>query len=157
MTKIEIGAKAPNFTLPTLDGEVTLNDLIAQHKNGLIVYFYPRANTPGCTKQACDFRDSLASLQTHGYGVIGISPDKLPALEKFTTNQQINFPLASDPEHKVLEAWGAWGEKQNYGRKTVGVIRSTIILATDGTITHALYNVKATGHGARIKKILNLA
>ncbi|GAA3067817.1 MULTISPECIES: thioredoxin-dependent thiol peroxidase [Actinomycetes] len=143
------GDAAPEFTLPAVGGgTVSLGDLRGQK---VIVYFYPKASTPGCTKEACDFRDSLASLQSSGYAVLGLSPDPVSALEKFTANESLNFPLLSDEDHQVAEAYGAWGEKKNYGRVTEGLIRSTIVVDEDGAVELAQYNVKATGHVARLR------
>ncbi|QJC22041.1 MULTISPECIES: thioredoxin-dependent thiol peroxidase [Arcanobacterium] len=157
MARLEVGQKAPDFSLDTLGGgKVSLSEELAKADNGVIVYFYPRAMTPGCTTQACDFRDSENSFKSAGYTVIGVSPDKVESLEKFTTKENLNFPLASDPSKEVLEAWGAYGEKKNYGRILRGVIRSTIVVAKDGTISHAFYNVKATGHVARIRRELGI-
>ena len=116
MSALEIGQKAPDFTAHTTQGTLSLSDLLAASSRGVVVYFYPKASTPGCTKEACDFRDSLASLQGAGYSVIGVSADSMAALERFTEKQSLTFPLASDPDHEILEAWGAWGEKKNYGR-----------------------------------------
>lgn len=157
MSRLEIGANAPTFTLPDASGtEISLAYLLAKSSAGVIVYFYPRANTPGCTKEACDFRDSLASLQGAGYQVVGISPDRPEKLAAFAADHTLPFPLLSDPDHEVMEEWGAWGEKQNYGRTITGTIRSTVILDPAGKVTHALYNVKATGHVARLRKELGL-
>ncbi|WP_420114186.1 peroxiredoxin [Pseudactinotalea sp.] len=157
MPRLDVGATAPTFTLPTADdGSVSLSKLLATASKGVIVYFYPAAGTPGCTKEACDFRDSLASLTAHGYAVVGISPDKPAALAKFVADEQLTFPLASDPEHEVLEAYGAWGEKKNYGKTYVGVIRSTVVVAPDGTVALAQYNVKATGHVAKLRRDLGI-
>jgi peroxiredoxin Q/BCP len=117
----------------------------------VIVYFYPAAMTPGCTKQACDFRDSLASLNSAGITVLGISPDKPAKLARFREKEGLTFPLLSDPDHAALEAYGAWGEKKLYGKVTVGVIRSTFVVGPDGRIEKALYAVKATGHVARLR------
>lgn len=158
MTKkiLEVGDTVPDFTLESTIGTITLSQECAAAEKGVILYFYPRASTPGCTKQACDFRDSLASLLAVGYRVIGISPDTMPALEKFTANQGLNFPLASDPEHTVMEPFGAWGEKQNYGRLITGTIRSTFVINPDQTLAIAQRNVKATGHVARLRKELGL-
>jgi len=151
------GDKAPGFTLPTADGAtVRLADLASGTDKGVIVYFYPAAATPGCTKEACDFRDSLASLQGAGYAVVGISPDKVAKLAKFADAEALTFPLASDEDHATLEAYGAWGEKQNYGKTYVGVVRSTVVVNPDLTVAESLYNVKATGHVARIRKVLGL-
>jgi len=142
------GDPAPDFTLPDADGhEVALSSFRGQR---VIVYFYPAALTPGCTKQACDFRDNLADLNAVGITVLGISPDKPAKLAKFRDKEGLTFPLLSDPDHAVLQAYGAYGEKVLYGKPTVGVIRSTFVIAPDGTIEQALYGVKATGHVARL-------
>ncbi|MBO0607857.1 peroxiredoxin [Myceligenerans salitolerans] len=156
-TRLEPGDKAPDFELATAGGgTVSLADLRANASRGVVVYFYPAASTPGCTKEACDFRDSLAALQGAGYAVVGVSPDKVAKLEKFADAESLTFPLASDPEHATLEAYGAWGEKQNYGRTYVGVIRSTVVVAPDGSVSLAQYNVRATGHVARLRKALGV-
>ena len=149
MSTLDIGQQAPDFTVETTQGTLTLSDLLAASSRGVVVYFYPKASTPGCTKEACDFRDSLASLQGAGYSVIGVSADSMAALERFTEKQSLTFPLASDPEHHVLEAYGAWGTY-------VGIIRSTVVVAPDGTVALAQYNVKATGHVARLRKALGI-
>jgi len=156
MSALEIGCKAPDFTAETTQGTLSLSELLAASSRGVVVYFYPKASTPGCTKEACDFRDSLASLQGAGYSVIGVSADSMAALERFTENQSLTFPLASDPDHEILEAYGAWGEKKNYGRTYVGIIRSTVVVNPDGTVALAQYNVKATGHVARLRKALGI-
>lgn len=156
MMKLEIGQTAPDFRVETTQGLLTLSDLVAQCEKGVVVYFYPRASTPGCTKEACDFRDSLTSLLAGGYQVIGISPDKMPALEKFRDRQGLTFPLGSDPDKKILTAWGAWGEKNLYGKVSTGVIRSTFVVGKDGRIVVAQYRVKATGHVARLRRDLGL-
>ncbi|MBM7825199.1 peroxiredoxin Q/BCP [Arcanobacterium pluranimalium] len=157
MPQLTVGDIAPDFTLPTLGGgHVTLSEAVKESDAGVIVYFYPRAMTPGCTKQACDFRDSEQSLASAGYTVIGISPDKVESLQKFTDKEALNFPLASDPDKHVMEAWGAFGEKKNYGKLIRGVIRSTIVVGKDGTVKLAQYNVKATGHVARLRKELGI-
>jgi peroxiredoxin Q/BCP len=151
------GDPAPDFTLPTADGgEVSLAELRRSAEQGVVVYFYPAAATPGCTKEACDFRDSLASLQGAGYAVVGVSPDGVAKLARFADDEGLTFPLASDAEHQVLDAYGAWGEKKNYGRTYVGVVRSTVVVAKDGTVALAQYNVRATGHVARLRKLLGL-
>ena len=151
------GGKAPDFTLPTADGAtVRLADLASGTDKGVIVYFYPAAATPGCTKEACDFRDSLASLQGAGYAVVGISPDGVAKLAKFADAESLTFPLASDEDHATLEAYGAWGEKQNYGKTYVGVIRSTVVVDPDGKVELAKYNVKAKGHVAGLRKALGI-
>lgn len=157
MPRLDVGAVAPAFTLTTADGgSVSLSDLLADAAKGVIVYFYPAASTPGCTTQACDFRDSLASLTVHGYAVVGISPDEVDKLAAFAEAEHLTFPLASDPDHTVLDAYGAWGEKQNYGKTYVGVIRSTVVVAPDGTVALAQYNVKATGHVAKLRRDLGI-
>ncbi|MFI7586770.1 thioredoxin-dependent thiol peroxidase [Spongisporangium articulatum] len=154
MPRLETGEKAPAFTLTAHDGtEVSLGDYAGRH---VVVYFYPAAMTPGCTTQACDFRDSLDALNAQGYAVLGVSPDKPEKLAKFVERDHITFPLLSDPDHEVLEAWGAWGEKQNYGKTYVGVIRSTVVVAPDGSVELAKYNVKATGHVASLRKQLGI-
>jgi peroxiredoxin Q/BCP len=143
------GDQAPDFTLLDADGkEVSLSSFRGQR---VIVYFYPAAMTPGCTKQACDFRDSLASLNSAGITVLGISPDKPAKLARFREKEGLTFPLLSDPDHAALGAYGAWGEKKLYGKVTVGVIRSTFVVDADGRIEKALYAVKATGHVARLR------
>lgn len=156
MAQLIEGAAAPDFTAESTHGAIRLSDLLASSEKGVVVYFYPKASTPGCTKEACDFRDSLNSLEGAGYSVVGFSADAMPALERFAQKQSLNFPLASDPDHAILEAWGAWGEKKNYGKTYVGIIRSTIVVAKDGTIAKAMYNVKATGHVARLRKELGI-
>jgi peroxiredoxin Q/BCP len=146
--RLEPGDVAPDFTLPDADGTpVTLSSYRGQR---VIVYFYPAAMTPGCTKQACDFTASLPALNAQGYVVLGISPDAPAQLAKFREKESLGFPLLSDPERKVLEAYGAYGEKKMYGKTTVGVIRSTFVIGPDGRIEKAQYGVKATGHVARL-------
>jgi thioredoxin-dependent peroxiredoxin len=148
-TKLVPGGQAPDFTLLDADGkEVALSSYRGQR---VIVYFYPAALTPGCTKEACDFRDSLAQLNAEGITVLGISPDQPAKLAKFRDKEGLTFPLLSDPDHAVLEAYGAYGEKVLYGKATVGVIRSTFVIGPDGTIEKAQYGVKATGHVARLR------
>ena len=142
------GDPAPDFTLPDADGHpVSLSSFRGQR---VIVYFYPAALTPGCTKEACDFRDNLADLNDRSVAVLGISPDQPSKLAKFRDKEALTFPLLSDPDHSVLEAYGAYGEKVLYGKKTVGVIRSTFVIDPDGAIEKAMYGVKATGHVARL-------
>jgi peroxiredoxin Q/BCP len=148
------GDKAPDFTLPTDDGS-TLS-LAQLRGRKVVLYAYPAAMTPGCTKQACDFRDSLASLQAAGYQVVGISPDRPEKLAKFRERDALTFPLVSDADKAVLTAYGAFGEKQMYGRTVTGVIRSTFIIDEDGRIAKAMYNVKATGHVAKLRRELGL-
>jgi len=152
--QLEPGQPAPDFTLTAADGSsVSRSDLRGRK---VIVYFYPAAMTPGCTKQACDFRDSLASLQAAGYAVVGVSPDEPAKLATFVQRDALTFPLLSDPDHAVLEAWGAWGEKSLYGRTVTGVIRSTVVVDEDGVVRLARYNVKATGHVASLRKALGV-
>jgi peroxiredoxin Q/BCP len=148
------GDVAPDFRLPDSNGdEVSLSDFRGKH---VVVYFYPAAGTPGCTKQACDFRDNLAELNDAGFTVVGISPDKPAKLAKFVADEGLTFPLLSDENREVLTAWGAFGEKQNYGRTIMGVIRSTFIVDPDGKIAKAMYNVRATGHVAKLRKDLKV-
>ncbi|HAT1243511.1 thioredoxin-dependent thiol peroxidase [Corynebacterium striatum] len=151
--RLEIGDVAPSFTLSDDQGNsVSLSDFAGKR---VLVYFYPRANTPGCTKEACDFRDSLEQLNGLDIAVVGISPDKPEALAKFRADHELNFPLLSAPEKETLAAYGAFGEKKNYGKVVQGVIRSTFLVEPDGTIGQAMYNVKATGHVARVMKGLS--
>jgi peroxiredoxin Q/BCP len=148
------GDEAPDFTLPDADGnKVTLSSYRGQR---VIIYFYPAAMTPGCTKQACDFRDSLSSLAAAGLAVIGISPDGPAKLARFRDKEGLNFPLLSDADRSVLAAYGAYGEKMMYGKTTIGVIRSTFVVGPDGKLEQAQYGVKATGHVARLRKELGV-
>ena len=148
------GDVAPDFTLTSDTGaEVSLADLRGRK---VIVYFYPAAMTPGCTKQACDFTDSLSSLQAAGYEVLGISPDKPEKLAKFRERDGLTITLLSDPDKSVLAAYGAFGEKKLYGKVVEGVIRSTFVVDEQGAIEVAQYNVKATGHVAKLRKDLGL-
>jgi len=149
------GDAAPDFTLPTDDGgSVSLEGLRGRK---VIVYFYPAAMTPGCTKQACDFTDSLSSLEGAGYTVVGISPDKPEKLSKFRERDGLTITLASDADRAVMNAYGAFGEKKLYGKTVEGVIRSTFVVDENGKIELAQYNVKATGHVAKLRKDLGLA
>src|SRR5512143_1051642 len=151
-TQLEVGAKAPAFSLEDADGNtVSLADYRGRK---LIVYFYPAASTPGCTKQACDFRDNLRELNKAGLDVVGISPDKPAKLAKFRDAEKLTFPLLSDPDRKVLTAWGAYGEKKMYGKTVQGVIRSTFVVDGDGKIALAQYNVKAAHTATLIQKII---
>jgi len=153
--RLEPGDTAPDFTLADADGgQVSLSALRGQR---VIIYFYPAAMTPGCTKQACDFRDSKKDLSDAGFAVLGISPDGPAKLAKFRDRDGLTFPLLSDPDKTVLMAYGAYGEKTLYGKKSVGVIRSTFVIGTDGKIERAYYGVKATGHVARLRKELGFA
>ena len=148
------GDPAPDFTLPDADGnEVSLASLRGQR---VIIYFYPGAMTPGCTKQACDFRDSKSDLSDAGFAVLGISPDSPAKLAKFRDKENLTFPLLADPDRVVLKAYGAYGEKMLYGKKSVGVIRSTFVIGADGKIEEARYGVKATGHVARLRQDLGV-
>ncbi len=148
------GDPAPDFALPTDTGDtLRLGDLLGRK---VVLYAYPAAMTPGCTKQACDFRDSLGSLASHGYQVVGISPDKPEKLAKFRERDALTFPLVSDPDKKVLAAYGAYGEKQLYGKTVTGVIRSTFVIDEHGRIERAMYNVKATGHVAKLRRDLGI-
>ncbi|GLZ31165.1 peroxiredoxin [Lentzea sp. NBRC 105346] len=150
--RLNPGDQAPGFTLPDSEGKpVSLSDYLGK---SVVVYFYPAASTPGCTKQACDFRDNLSVLAESGYEVIGVSPDKQEKLAKFAAEEGLNFPLLGDPSREVLKAWGAFGEKQNYGRTVEGVIRSTFLVGPDGKIVKAMYNVRATGHVAKLLREL---
>ncbi len=153
--RLEVGAKAPAFSLPNADGNtVKLSDYKGRK---VIVYFYPAASTPGCTKQACDFRDSLAELNEAGLDVVGISPDKPEKLAKFRDNEGLTFPLLSDPDRKVLTAYGAFGEKTMYGKTVQGVIRSTFLIDEKGNIEVAQYNVKAAHTTTKIQQYIKLA
>ena len=153
-TRLEAGQTAPAFTLDDQDGApVSLSDFAGDK---VVVYFYPAASTPGCTTEACDFRDNINSLKSAGYTVIGISKDAAPALKKFQSEQGLNFPLLSDPDLAVHNAYGAFGEKSLYGKTVMGTIRSTFVVDETGSITLPLYNVKATGHVASLRKKLGL-
>jgi thioredoxin-dependent peroxiredoxin len=156
MTDVRLapGDPAPDFTLTTDRNErLSLSDLRGRR---VILYAYPAAMTPGCTTQACDFRDSLASLQKAGFEVVGISPDTPTQLATFRERDGLTFPLVSDPDKAVLKAYGAYGQKQNYGRTVQGVIRSTFVIDADGKIEKAMHNVKATGHVAKLRRELGV-
>jgi thioredoxin-dependent peroxiredoxin len=152
--RLDVGDTAPDFTL-TNDAEesVTLSDLRGKK---VIVYFYPAAMTPGCSKQACDFTDSLDSLRAAGFEVLGVSPDKPAKLAKFRERDHLTITLLSDPDKSVLSAYGAFGEKKLYGKVVQGVIRSTFVVGEDGRLEAAQYNVKATGHVAKLRRDLGL-
>lgn len=152
--RLEVGDKAPAFTLLDADGKKV--SLSSYKGRKVILYFYPAAMTPGCTKQACDFRDSLAQLNEAGLDVIGISPDKPEKLAKFRERDGVNFPLLSDPDKTTLTAYGAFGEKKLYGKIVEGVIRSTFVVDEKGKIEVAQYNVKATGHVAKLRRDLSV-
>ena len=152
--KLEKGAPAPSFTLDDENGSpVSLADYSGRK---VIVYFYPAASTPGCTTEACDFRDNINSLKSAGYQVLGVSKDAPEALRAFKDEQGLNFPLLSDPDLAVHEAYGAYGEKNSYGRIVTGTIRSTFVVDEEGAVQLPLYNVKATGHVASLRRKLGL-
>jgi thioredoxin-dependent peroxiredoxin len=153
-TRLAAGDKAPAFTLTDADGnKVSLADYKGRR---VIVYFYPAASTPGCTKEACDFRDNLRDLNDAGLDVVGISPDPPAKLAKFRDAEKLTFPLLSDPDRRVLTAWGAYGAKQLYGKTVQGVIRSSFVVDEKGKIEVAQYNVKATGHVAKLRRDLSI-
>ena len=152
--RLSPGDPAPDFTLPDADGSpVSLQDLRGRK---VVLYAYPAASTPGCTTQACDFRDSLASLKGAGYEVLGLSPDKPEKLASFRDAEGLTFPLLSDPSKEVLTAYGAYGEKSLYGKTVVGVIRSTFVIDETGTVSAASYGVKAKGHVAKLRRDLGI-
>ncbi|GAA4288396.1 thioredoxin-dependent thiol peroxidase [Georgenia daeguensis] len=155
MTKLDAGDTAPDFTLPTADGgTVSLAELRASTGSGVIVYFYPKAATPGCTTEACDFRDNLASLASAGYAVVGVSADPVEDLRAFADAEQLTFPLASDADHAVAEAYGTWGPKTFDGRTFDGVHRSTFVVDPEGLVRAAYYDVEARGHVAELRESL---
>lgn len=155
--RLEPGDQAPDFTLDDADGKpVTLSEVLASTGKRVVLYFYPAAMTPGCTKQACDFRDNLHEFGSAGFTVLGVSPDKSERLAEFREKEGLTFTLLGDPGKDTLRAYGAYGEKKNYGRLVQGVIRSTIIVGTDGRVEKAFYNVKATGHVDRIRRELGV-
>lgn len=152
--RLDTGDTAPDFTLRSDQGsDISLADYRGRK---LVIFFYPAAMTPGCTKEACDFRDSLAPLEQAGYAVVGISPDEPEKLAKFVAKESLTYPLLADPDKTVLEAYGAYGEKKLYGKTVTGVIRSTIVVDEDGKVALARYNVKATGHVASLSKQLKI-
>lgn len=154
MTRLEPGAPAPDFTLPDQDERpIALHDLRGSR---VILFFYPAAMTPGCTKEACDFRDSLAPLQEAGYTILGVSRDLPEKLRRFRERDSLTYDLLSDPDHAVHAEYGVWGDKMNYGKVVEGVIRSTFVIDAEGRIDHALYNIKATGHVARLRTLLDV-
>jgi thioredoxin-dependent peroxiredoxin len=149
---LEAGQKAPDFTLPDQDGnEVTLSDLRGET---VVLYFYPRAETPGCTTQACGIRDHGADYAAAAARVIGVSPDQPEALRKFADNQSLDFTLLADPDHSVAEAYGAWGEKSMYGKKYMGILRNTYIVDSKGKIAKVLPKVQPKKHDALVLKAL---
>lgn len=153
--QLETGQPAPDFDLTDdQNNRVTL----AQYRGDpVIIYFYPKAETPGCTTEACDFRDNIASLAASGYKVVGVSPDDAAALQGFRDNHQLSFPLLSDPDHAMAKAWGAWGEKTINGNTMTGVLRSTFVVNADGVLELAQYNVQADGHVAALRQELGLS
>lgn len=153
--RLSPGDAAPDFEL--LDADEHPVSSMQFRGQRLVLYFYPAALTPGCTTQACDFRDNLGVLRGAGTAVVGISPDRPEKLRKFRDQEGLSFPLLSDPDHRVMDAYGAWGEKSLYGKTVVGVIRSTIVIDAQGHVERALYNVKATGHVAKLLRDLSLA
>jgi thioredoxin-dependent peroxiredoxin len=153
-TRLQPGDPAPDFTLPDADGRpVSLSD---HRGRKVVVYFYPAAMTPGCTTQACDFRDSLASLAAAGVDVLGVSPDPPAKLARFRDQEGLTFPLLSDADRRVHEAYGTWGERIKYGKPSIGVIRSTFVVAEDGRLEQAMYNVTAKGHVAKLRSELGV-
>lgn len=152
--RLETGAKAPEFSLSDGEGKTwTLSDLKGQK---VVLYFYPADDTPGCTAQACDFRDTSSVWKAAGYMVLGVSPQGAESHQNFTSKHGLNFPLLVDEDHSVAEAYGAWGERTNYGKTYEGIIRSTFVIDEDGKLVEAQYNVKATGHVARLQEALGL-
>ena len=153
---LKCGMEAPHFTAEDSAGNVwELNDILAEGKR-VVLYFYPKDSTPGCTKQACDFRDNMGTLSSAKVAVFGVSKDSLKSHQKFTEKQELNFPLLLDTEGELLEKYGVWREKKNYGRTYMGIARSTFVIDIDGTLSMAKYGVKATGHVARVLKHLEL-
>lgn len=152
-TPLEAGTAAPDFTAPTDTGTFTLSD---HRGKSVIVYFYPAAMTPGCTTQACDFRDSLSVLQQAGYEVVGVSKDSPDKLAQFREQEGLNFTLVSDPDRTLQNLYGAWGEKSMYGKTVTGSLRSTVVVGPDGNVTLAQYNVKAKGHVAKLRRELGI-
>ena len=153
--RLDTGDRAPDFSLSDDSGDqVKLSDYRGER---VVVYFYPAAMTTGCTTEACDFRDNLRDFDEANVRVVGISPDAPEKLAKFRDKEKLNFPLLSDPDHATMEAYGAWGEKMLYGKKAIGVIRSTVVVDAGGLVERAAYNVKATGHVAKLKRDLGLA
>ncbi|GAA1632838.1 MULTISPECIES: thioredoxin-dependent thiol peroxidase [Brevibacterium] len=154
MPRLSVGDTAPDFTLVDQNGKsVSLSDFRGQR---VVVYFYPAAMTPGCTTEACDFRDSLSALKSAGLVVLGVSPDSPEKLKKFEEKEGLTYELLSDPDKAMMDEWGAFGEKKNYGKVVQGVIRSTVVVDAEGKVELAQYNVKATGHVARLRKALGI-
>ncbi len=157
MSQLTPGDRAPDLVLPSADGStVSLAEVRAGGGRSVVVYFYPAAMTPGCTTQACDFRDSLASLRGAGFEVLGVSPDPVERLRAFAERDAVPYPLLSDPDRTTMTAWGAWGPKKLYGRTVTGVVRSTVVVGPDGLVTWARYGVRATGHVALLRRELGV-
>lgn len=148
------GDTAPAFSLTDAEGKTVDSTRFAEQKT--VLYFYPAASTPGCTTEACDFRDNLNSLKAAGYSLVGISPDRPEKLARFAQTESLTFPLLSDPDHQVAKSFGAWGEKKNYGKIYEGLIRSTFVLDEEGIVRLAQYNVRATGHVTKLLRDLGL-
>lgn len=154
MPRLHQGDSAPALILPAADGStVSISDL---RGSGVVVFFYPAAGTPACAAESCEFQDALGPLLAAGYRVIGVSPDSVEKLAAVAAADSLEYPLLSDPDHSTIERWGAWGAKVLYGREVISVIRSTVVLAPDGIVQHALYNVRAKGHVARVRKLLGV-
>lgn len=150
--RLEPGDDAPYFSRPNHEGETVTLDDYAGHR--LVIYFYPAAFTPGCTTESCDFRDRRDALYGAGYEILGVSPDPVDKLADFRSEHDLTFPLLSDEDHAMAEAYGAWGTKMNYGKEYVGLIRSTVVIDEAGTVIEASYNVRAKGHADRIARSL---
>jgi len=151
--ELKVGDKAPEFTLPASNGDtLSLSDYKGVKR--VVLYFYPKDNTPGCTKEACSFRDYLEEIELENTVVLGVSGDSLKSHQKFIDKYGLNFPLLSDEDHSVAEAYGAWGEKSMYGKTYFGMIRKTFVIGTDGRLEHVFHKVKAAGHGEEIKNLL---
>ena len=150
---LKIGDKAPDFTLKSdQDEDVSLKDFLG--KSDVVLYFYPKDNTPGCTKEACSFRDNIQPIQAKNAVVLGISPDSVKSHQSFINKQNLNFTLLSDPDHKVADAYGAWGEKSMYGKKYMGILRTTFVIGKDGNIKNVFEKVKPEGHAEEVLQIL---
>ncbi len=151
---LEKGDKAPDFSLPSSTGEtISLQDYLG--KKRVVLYFYPKDNTSGCTKEACSFRDNLPAIEDKDTVVLGVSPDSLKSHDKFIEKHELNFPLLADEDHKVAESFGAWGEKKMYGKTYFGIIRKTFVIGKDGKIEQAFHKVKAAEHGEEILNLLD--
>ena len=150
---LKVGDKAPDFKVMSDEGEeVSLSDFLK--KADVILYFYPKDNTPGCTKEACSFRDNIPEFESKNAVILGVSPDSVKSHQNFINKQNLNFTLLSDPEHRVAELYGAWGEKSMYGKKYMGILRTTFVIGQDGKIKHVFDKVKAAGHALEVLNIL---